>query len=138
MTEEIRETPRRINISVEVLDERLRNWNDEIRRGQEAVMSQLRHMADRYDNQIGALELWRSQYELKFDFLSQSVELLKAEKANLFTQVEDLRTNLSARDITFKAKVSLLKSGWTWLIGAAFGASAFLGLASQLGWVNFG
>lgn len=134
---------RRINVSVEVLEERLRNWADDIKREQNKVFDELRRLSDRHDRDYGSLDLWRVQAQITIDYIRADVDELKAQAARrdelelVKKKADDIQRQIETKEIAGSAKMQLLKSQWTWLIAGAFGASTIIGLLVQLRVVEF-
>jgi type VI protein secretion system component VasA len=134
---------RRINVSVEVLEERLRNWADDVKRDQHKVFEEIRRLSNKYDNSLGSFDIWRVQAQLTIDYLKADVEDLKQRAALrdeldlVRKKAEAVEAELNKKNIEGSAKMQLLKSQWTWLIAGVFGASTFIGFLIQLRVVSF-
>lgn len=141
---ELPPSARRINVSVEVLDERLKNWADEVNRTQERTLKEIRNLADKYDNRIGGIEIDLARERLRIDYASADLERIKEHEKDWATRVEHdrLQTRLTELekkkehgDISWDARVSFLKSGWTWAVAGLIGIGALLGVLNQLGYL---
>lgn len=126
MNEESTPGRKRLNLSVDTLDERLNNWGEEFRNGLRGVVDEVRRLADRHDQQFNDVTMWRG-----------TVELRLLDAASTKTDLANLKLDIAKKEAAAAGQRSLLKSGWTWFLGAIVGASAVLGLLTQLGLIRF-
>lgn len=135
--------PRRVSLSVDILEERLANWAEDIKREQAKVYDELRRLSSRYDNSIGSIEAWRIATDLSIHNLRVDVEDLKkvaatrSELERLAALAAAIERQVSNKEVAMNAKLSLLKSQWTWLVAGIIGSSAVMGLLTQLGVLQF-
>lgn len=134
---------RRVSLSVDILEERLKNWAEDIKREQAKVYDELRRLSSRYDNSIGGIEAWRITTDQAIGSLRIDVEDLKkiaatrAELERLALVAAAIERKVLNKEVAMDAKLSLLKSQWTWLVAGILGSSAVMGLLTQLGVVQF-
>lgn len=125
--------PKRINVSVAVLEERLQRWAESLQRSIDSLVIELHRRDDQMNDKIGALQLWKVQMESDLTTLRNQLQQVKDELFDrVKVDIEEIKTSKLKAETSFNAKVSLLKSQWTWLVAGAFGMSVFVGLALQL------
>lgn len=134
------EVPRgRINVSVAVLEERLRLWSESVQRSMDSLREDLRRRDERYENQIASLIIWQAQHILEYNVLVADIKSVKHElDEKIKKDIALLKEQEDRGKVSFKAKTDLLRMQWTWLMAGVFAASTVLGIALQLKIISLG
>lgn len=119
------ERRQRINLSVDVLEERLAQWAARVQDSIDSLRADLRLRDDRFDNQISGLLLWKAAHEIEYRTLKDQVD--RQEK-----DIKDLKDATRDQSTARRVTGSVLKSQWTWISAGVLFLSTLIGIAVNL------